>query len=254
MSRVYIALLALSAFLISAIGATFSIVGLTALFAGAPLTIGFMAGSLEFAKLVTAGFLYRYWGHVNRLMRSYLSAAVVTLSLITSMGIFGYLSSAYQKSALAFKTQSLELEALKQQDARLNGEIKRIEKFIEEVPKTHLTKKFELYEESRFRIKSLIRQSSAIQKQMADLNLKMLTTQTDVGPLMYVAEMFHTEVDKVARILIIVFVSVFDPLAICLVFALGLAIRLKEKYRGDEAKISKNAISKPVDHRFRRVS
>src|SRR5579862_8299378 len=103
MSRLYIVLLGSAAILISLTGATFSIVGLTSLFAGRALTVGFMAGSLEFAKLVAAGFLYRYWGHINRLMRGYLSMAVIALSAITSMGIFGYLSAAYQKSSLPLK-------------------------------------------------------------------------------------------------------------------------------------------------------
>src|SRR3954469_18080527 len=102
MSRVYITLLAIAAFSISSIGATFSIFGLTSLFAGAVFSVGLMAASLEFAKLVTAGFLYRYWGHINHLMRAYLSAAVVTLCLITSMGIFGFLSNAYQQSSMSY--------------------------------------------------------------------------------------------------------------------------------------------------------
>src|SRR3954463_145655 len=105
MSRIYIILLMISALSISAIGAVFSVFGLTKLFSGAPITVGMMAASLEFAKLVSAGFIYRYWGHINFLMRNYLSAAVVILSCITSMGIFGYLSAAYEKSSLVIKSQ-----------------------------------------------------------------------------------------------------------------------------------------------------
>lgn len=245
-------MLAIAAFLVSTIGAVFSMVGLTSLFAGAPLTVGLMAGSLEFAKVVTAGFLYRYWGHVNAMMRIYLSVAVFTLSLITSLGIFGYLSNAYQKSSFKFKTEELALANLQSKRTNIENEIKKIEAFIDEVPRSRITKKFELYDESKPMLLKLNIEIQAITKQTEDLKLQMLTTQTEIGPLMYVAEALDTKVDTVAKYLILVFVSVFDPLAICLVFALSLAIRLKEKYRGDEYRIGKLSLTKPVDHRYKK--
>src|SRR5580698_1711472 len=112
MSRVYIALLVISGLCISTIGATFSIFGLAKLFAGAALSVAFMAAALEFSKLVVAGFLYRYWGHINPIMRIYLSAAIVVLVCVTSLGIFGYLSEAYQRSSLDMKTEQIQLKAL----------------------------------------------------------------------------------------------------------------------------------------------
>lgn len=252
MSRVYIALLAVAAILISAIGATFSIFGLTSLFAGAVFSVGIMAGSLEFAKLVTAGFLYRYWGHINSLMRAYLSTAVVILSIITSMGIFGFLSNAYQHSAINYRKHKVEMDGLASKDLLIKEETRKIEKFIDEIPKSRISKKFSLYEESRNHIQTLNQESLGLNKQMQDLKMKMLITQTEIGPMLYVAEILDIEVDAVAKFLILVFVSVFDPLAICLVFALSLAIRLKEKYRGNENKIALHSLSKPVDHRHRK--
>ena len=82
--------------------------------------------------------------------------------------------------------------------------------------------------------------------------MKKLETQTEIGPLMDVSETLGVNVDTIAKCLILVFVSVFDPLAICLVFAWGLAVRLREKYRGNENRIGELAISKPVDHRFKK--
>ncbi len=252
MSRVYISLLAISAFLISAIGATFSIFGLTSLFAGAVISVGIMAGSLELAKLVTAGFLYRYWGHINPAMRYYLSAAVVTLSIITSMGIFGFLSNAYQHSSIIYRTHKIEMDSLVEKDRLIKAEILKIEKFIDEVPKNRISKKIELYDENRYLIQDLNSESLDLQKNIQELKTKMLTVQTDIGPMIYVAEIVKVDVDTVAKFLILIFVSVFDPLAICLVFALSLAIRLKEKYRGNESRISKHALSTPVDHRLKK--
>ncbi len=249
MSRVYITLLAIAAFLISAIGATFSIFGLTSLFAGAVVSVGIMAASLEFAKLVTAGFLYRYWGHIGPIMRNYLSVAVVILSIITSMGIFGFLSNAYQQSSMQYRRHKIDMDGLKAKETLIRDEITKIEKFINEIPSNRITKKFSMYEESRYRVQDLNTDNIEIQKQMQELQVKMLHVQTDIGPMLYVAEIVDVDVDTVAKLLILIFVSVFDPLAICLVFALSLAIRLKEKYKGRETHISQHAFSTPVDHR-----
>ena len=254
MSRLYITLLATAGFLISSIGATFSIFGLTSLFAGAVTSVGLMAASLEFAKLVTAGFLYRYWGHIYSTMRVYLSMSVVILSLITSMGIFGFLSNAYQQSSMQYRRHKIEMDGLVAKETLIREEVSKIEKFISEIPSNRISKKFSMYEESRYRVQDLNTDALEIQKQIHELKMKMLTVQTDIGPMMYVAELVDADVDTVAKFLILIFVSVFDPLAICLVFAVSLAIRLKEKYRGNEARIAQHALSTPVDHRRRKFT
>src|SRR4051812_3067715 len=99
-SRFYIYLLAISALLVSGTGAYFSVSGLVELFAGTSVSVAVMASSLEFSKLVVVGFLYRYWGHIHRPLQVYLIFAVAALMLITSIGIYGYLSNAYQKASL----------------------------------------------------------------------------------------------------------------------------------------------------------
>jgi hypothetical protein len=252
MSRLYIVLLAGVGLWISTIGAVFSIVGLTHLFSGAPVSVAIMAASLEAAKVVVAGFLYRYWGHINRPMRLYLSSAVVVLSLITSLGIFGYLSHAYQKSSLAAKSVQMKIDALSAEDAGIREQIDRTEKFIDSVPKSRISKKFALYEASRAQIRKLDQQSLQLQDKIAGLKLELVSTNAEIGPLADVSELIGVKVDTIARCLILIFVSVFDPLAICLIFAWGLAVRLREKYRNNENRIAALAINKPVDHRFRK--
>jgi hypothetical protein len=252
MSRLYITLLAIASLWIASIGAVFSIAGLTHLFSGATYSIILMASALEFAKLVTAGFLYRYWGHVGRVMRYYLSCAVVALSLITSLGIFGYLSNAYQKSSMNFKTENIKLGVLNEEDSRIQDEVKRIQAEVASVPRSRITKRLALQDSFEPQIRELEKRSDAIHSQMAQMKLEMVHTQTTVGPLIYVAEAFDTDVDKVAKSLILLFVSIFDPLAICLVFATNLAIRLREKYRGNETRIASLAFTTPVDHRFKK--
>ena len=89
-------LIAFSALSVSASAAFYSVYGLSKLFAGAQFQVIIMAGSLEFAKLVTASLLYQYWDTINKTLRTYLSIATIVLVLITSMGIYGFLSAAYQ--------------------------------------------------------------------------------------------------------------------------------------------------------------
>ena len=103
--------LGIAALLIAGSAAFFSVFGLSKLFAGAALSVIIMAGSLEFGKLVTAAFLYRYWDKINIFQRTYLMTAVITLVLITSAGIFGYLSNAYQGATVTFEKQSNQLIA-----------------------------------------------------------------------------------------------------------------------------------------------
>lgn len=252
MSRIYIFLLAGVGLLISSVGAFFSIVGLTHLFSGAPLSVGIMAGSLECGKLVVAGFLYRYWGHINVWMRRYLSVAVVTLSFITSLGIFGFLSHAYQKSSVGTKTAQMKIAALKGENAEIQAQMSRIEQFIDNVPKNRISKKFALYEGSRRQVRQLSKRSLDIETEISKQELSLVSTQTEIGPLLDVSESLGVKVDTIAKFLILIFVSVFDPLAICIVFAWGLALRLREKYRGNESRISQLAMAKPVDHRYKR--
>ena len=97
--RLFPFLIGLSALAVSGSAAFYSVFGLSKLFAGASLQVIIMAGSLEFAKLVTASLLYQYWDTINKFMRFYLSVAVFVLMVITSGGIYGFLSGAYQETA-----------------------------------------------------------------------------------------------------------------------------------------------------------
>jgi hypothetical protein len=252
MSRLYIRLLAIAASLISVTGATFSIAGLAKLFSGAPYSVAFMAGALEFAKLVVTGFLYRYWGHIPRVMRAYLSMAVVILVCITSMGIFGYLSSAYQQSSLKLHEDQIKLKSLGSDNQGVLGRMREIEGFIDQIPDTHITKKLQFRKQYEPELRALKDQSDGILNRTHELEVEMLTTQAKIGPIIYFAQAVGADPENCVKWLIFLFVSVFDPLAVCLVFSLNLAIRLREKYRGREAQISAHALATPVDHRYKK--
>ena len=110
--RTFPSLIALTALSVSASAAFYSVTGLSKLFAGASFEVMIMAGSLEVAKLVIASLLYQYWGQLNKILRAYLTLAATVLVLITSAGIYGFLSAAYQETATKSGIVDKEVQVL----------------------------------------------------------------------------------------------------------------------------------------------
>ena len=128
-------LIALAALLVSGSAAFYSVFGLSKLFAGASTQVIIMAGSLEFAKLVVASLLYQYWGTINKWLRSYLSIAVFVLMIITSGGIYGFLSGAYQETATKSELLDKSLSIVNQKQIRFEEQKKDLT-----IEKTQLNK------------------------------------------------------------------------------------------------------------------
>ena len=120
-------IIALSALAVSASAATYSVYGLSKLFAGASLAVMIMAGSLEFAKLVIASVLYQYWNKLNKYIRIYLFMAVLVLITITSGGIYGFLSGAYQETANQSELISKNLNILETKQNRYISRLNDLE-------------------------------------------------------------------------------------------------------------------------------
>lgn len=214
----------LAAFLLSGIAAYYSVIGLALIFSGAFWPVVIMGSSLEFAKLVTASWLYNNWKQTNKLLKSYLTAAVVVLMLITSMGIFGFLAKSHIDSTLESGANSAELKTLNAQqkiaEQRLDYLLKRAGN-----PETASA--------------SIDRQIQTTQKELADINKKRLPLLkeenklvADVGPIKYVADIFFGDgegaLDKAVRLVIFMIMLVFDPLAVLLLIAGNISYR--EKY------------------------
>jgi hypothetical protein len=223
----YIAALMIAAGSVSALGAAFSVRGLMRLFAGAPIAVALMASSLEFSKFVVAAFLHRGWDRLNRFYRTYLLVSVIVLSAITSMGIFGFLSDAYQTSSKDLVADQIKTDALKAEQARNTAEIERINRAIDEIPATRISKKIQARKDVEPVIRELTQKSDKIAEELKQMNLNTLDIKTKVGPLIYVAKVFNQDIDTIVKWLILVFVGVFDPLAICLVIATSEALKLK---------------------------
>ncbi len=230
--RIFPKLIGLSALLVAGSAAFFSVFGLSKLFAGATLSVVIMAGSLEFAKLISASFLYRYWKSINVLMRSYLTVAIVTLVLITSAGIFGFLSNAYQGATIEFEKQSTtllykedRLEQLEDDKIYLKDEL---EQSVNALPDNYPTAKRQLREEYNPKVLALNDEILGIKQEIGDLKVGLIETGVDVGPAIYLARIFGTDIDSVVKFFIFMLIFVFDPLAVVLVIAFNMTMGYRE--------------------------
>ena len=232
-SKLFIFLLAFSALFIAGNAAFFSITGLSHLFAGAFWSVVIMTSSLELGKLVTASFLHRYWTTLSRWIKIYLVSGCLILVGITSIGIFGYLSKAYQGSTLQLNEINLQLNIYEEELDRLTENKAYLQEEMDiqvsSLPDNYITARKNLRNEYYEQISKVTTQITNITSEISDLKMSMLKTGADVGPILYVADAFDAEVDTVVKWLIFILILVFDPLAVALVLATNIAIqRYKE--------------------------
>tara|TARA_B100001094_G_C18186628_1_gene804227 strand:+ start:2269 stop:3228 length:960 start_codon:yes stop_codon:yes gene_type:complete len=229
-SKLFPYLVAISAGAVAFSAAFFSVFGLSKLFAGAQMSVVIMAGSLEFAKLVTASFLYRYWNTVPTFLRNYLLVGTLILIVITSAGIFGYLSNAYQGATTTFEKQSTVLMFKEDKLEQLNEDKvflkKELEDAIAELPDNYRTARKKLREEYQPQITEINKQTLDVKQEIGDLKAQLVDTGVDVGPAIYLARVFNTEIDTVVKFFIFILIFVFDPLAVSLVIAANMAFEL----------------------------
>ena len=235
-SRLFPYLVGLSALLVAGSAAFYSVFGLSKLFSGAALAVVIMAGSLEFAKLVTASFLYRYWDEVNRWMKTYLIIGVVTLVIITSAGIFGFLSNAYQGATISFEKESTALLYKEDRLDQLSEDKKflkeELEAAVAELPDNYRTAKRKLREEYQPKINQVNEDMMELKSEIGELKIALVETGVDVGPAIYLARVFDTDVDSVVKYFIFMLIAVFDPLAVVLVISYNLTLQVRMRDEG----------------------
>ena len=242
----------LSAISISVIAAGYSIVGLATLFAGAVVPIIAMGSALEVGKLVAASWLYHNWNSdVPRLLKSYLFGAIIVLILITSLGIFGFLSKAHLDQVKPVSGNNIKIELLDKQINQQNLIIDRAEKQINLLDKAlevYIDKEYvskglkerKKQEEERTLLTNTINEASDkiadLTNQKASLSLEQNKIEAEVGPIKYVAELIYGEqaqdnFDKAVRFVILILIFVFDPLAVLLLIAANISLRQWRKKR-----------------------
>jgi hypothetical protein len=221
-------LVGLSALCIAGSAAFFSVFGLSKLFAGATKEVIVMAGSLEFGKLISASFLYRYWDKVNKALRTYLLVGIITLVGITSAGIFGFLSNAYQGATIEFEKESTKLlykedrlSQLEEDKIYLKDEL---EIAISELPDNYITAKRQLRADYNPKVLEMNDQILGVKAEIGNLKTALVETGVDVGPAIYLARVFGTDIDTVVKFFIFILIFVFDPMAVVLVICYNVVL------------------------------
>jgi hypothetical protein len=246
----------LSALFVAGSAAFFSVFGLSNLFAGAKLSVIVMASSLEFGKLVAASFLYRFWNNVNKILRTYMAIGVVVLVLITSAGIFGYLSNAYQGATINFEKQSTELLALEDRlDVLQEDRVflkQELDDQVATLPENYFTAKRNLREQYNPQIQEISTEILEVKGRISDLEIELIETGVDVGPAIYLAKAFETDVDTVVKFFIFILIFVFDPLALALVLAFNHTLIHDEKEKDNVEKMYDMYTKKKKNKVFKR--
>ena len=263
--NIFPSIIALSALSVSASAAFYSVSGLSKLFAGATFEVIVMAGSLEVSKLVIASLLYQYWDTINKYLRTYLTIAAVILVLITSMGIYGFLSAAYQETYQKLIVNENQIEFLENKAKFYEDDVIRYEADLERISNnistlsgakatsiqvrdttsstgfrsTVSTAELRL-SQNRINVEEENRKAVQAKREVAadslqNIKLKVLALQNDadtvgeLGPLQYLSGLTGTPMDKIINILLLVIIFVFDPLAISLVVAANFAFDINNR-------------------------
>ena len=241
---------------IAAFAAWYSIIGLTTIFSAAVVPIIIMGVVLEIGKLVAAAWVYQNWKETNVLLKSYLVSAIVVLMLITSMGIYGFLSKSHIDAGINTTEISVKLERL---DNRINGEqrqIDRAEKTLKQLDDrlekmnegwfiTRGIQQREKEQEERQQLNNIIKKSeSEIDKLLdkkSEYQLEVKNFEVEVGPIKYIAALVYGDeaknyLDNTVRYVILLLIFVFDPLAVLLLISANQSYRKELEINPPEEK------------------
>ena len=237
---------------LSIIAAGYSIIGLAALFAGATTAIYAMGGALEVAKLVMASWLYNNWKNplLPKSIKYYLTSAVVILIFITSVGIFGFLSKAHLDQVVPENNNALQIQIIDEQIEQRQNTISRSQTQLEKMDElvintTEETSWFSSssqraidernnQREERLLLEKTIDESlnkiNELSDKKAGIKTEQLKLEADLGPIKYVAEFIYgneaeNHFDKAVRIIIIILIFVFDPVAVLMLISANISFK-----------------------------
>ena len=242
----------LAGLILSATAGYYSIIGLIAIFPGATLPIVLMGGSLEFAKLVAASWLYRNWDIAPKVIKGYFIFAIIVLMFITSLGTFGFLSKVHLETSATVADNTVEI-------AKLENSIQNEERKLNNAQNSILilddivAKNFDSTQANSIREKQKIERTqlntqievssekiSDLRSQLTPLKQENLKAEVEVGPLKYIAEMIYGQENaknhfgSAVRFVIILIVLVFDPLAVLLLIAANISYNRSTKPQVEE--------------------
>ena len=257
-------ILGIIAFIVAACAAFFSIQGIASLYSDQYIAVCVMATGLEIAKLVAAAFLHRYWINTGRILKIYMSIAVAVLMTVTSLGIYGFLTSAYQKNHAQVELSQSKQDIYKDKNNFIQKEIEILNSRINTLNEVRLAQEKRLpsmsrlsakpiYEDierankeislARERVDNLSNQLLETNNDIIDLKVKD-TEHHDIGTLQFVANVLNLQISQVVNWFTLIIVIVFDPLALCLILAFST---LNKKEEQEEKEFYKDILSSSPD-------
>lgn len=278
--NLYKYILALSAVLIAGSAAFFSVSGIAELFAASFWAVVIMAGALELGKLIAASFLHRYWKMCSGLLKTYLTSGVIVLMIITSMGIFGFLTDAYEQSASEFEQEETQIENVEskinlveqelenyrnQREQLLNIRSRQTDRLNDITSNDSLNASEVGYltrqtqdriEEANIELDSVNTKISTFSDSLATLQNQVTeiksssTVRSELGPLLFVAREFNTDPDTAVKWFTFMIIFVFDPLAVSLVLAYNTIVMRENREnvsKNEKTKNKKQKEKKPVE-------
>mgnify|MGYP003313002588 FL=1 len=230
---------------IAAVAAWYSIIGLTAIFAAAVIPIIIMGIVLEVGKLVAAAWVYNHWRETSILLRTYLVSAIVVLMLITSMGIYGFLSKSHIDAGINTGEISVKIERVDNRIKSEQRQIDRAEKNILEMDTTLEKTEYGFFDDSRLderkrqsvereQLNNIITKSENniddLLDKKSEYELEVKNFEVEVGPIKYIAALIYGDeaknyLDNTVRYVILLLIFVFDPLAVLLLISANMSYR-----------------------------
>ena len=230
---------------IAAVAAWYSIIGLTAIFSAAVIPIIIMGIVLEIGKLVAAAWVYNHWRETSILLRTYLVSAIVVLMLITSMGIYGFLSKSHIDAGIDTGEISVKIERVDNRIASEQRQIDRAEKNITEMDTTLEKTEYGFFDDSRLeerkrqsvereQLNSIINKSEnnidKLLDKKSEYELEIKNFEVEVGPIKYISALIYGDeaknyLDNTVRYVILLLIFVFDPLAVLLLISANMSYR-----------------------------
>ena len=230
---------------IAAVAAWYSIIGLTAIFAAAVIPIIIMGIVLEVGKLVAAAWVYNHWRETSILLRTYLVSAIIVLMLITSMGIYGFLSKSHIDAGINTGEISVKIERIDNRIRSEQRQIDRAEKNILEMDTTLEKTEYGFFDDSRLderkrqsvereQLNNIITKSENniddLLDKKSEYELEVKNFEVEVGPIKYIAALIYGDeaknyLDNTVRYVILLLIFVFDPLAVLLLISANMSYR-----------------------------
>lgn len=234
---VFIIVLIIAATTIAGAAAFFSVYGLAFTFSGTFWSVVVMGASLELGKLVAASYLYRYWEKTHQALKWYLMFGVAALMILTSTGIFGYLSSGYQTDVLPLKQAEEQVKILDEEKIRLIARKTQIDTQIAQLPQNSVRGRTQLIKGFKDEQATVTARISELDKEILANKTKLIQTQAHIGPITYIASAFGLDSDNATKYLIYLIIFAFDPMAVALTLAVNTALKLRREEQEEEERL-----------------